>query len=73
MLSDYEVCLTQYQCSLQNFAIGGYILECTEYLHHNLMCFVIQVIILVALVFYNLKSTTKWGTMGVVLDNREAH
>ena len=37
------------QCSLQDFAIGGYILECTKYLHYNLMCFVIQVIILVAL------------------------
>ena len=34
---------------------GGYILEYTEYLRHNLMCFVIQVIIkfLVALVVYN--------------------
>ena len=41
------------QCSLQDFAIGGYILECTEYLHHNLMRFVNQVIILVALVVYN--------------------
>ena len=29
------------------------ILECTEYLCHNLMCSVIQVIILVALVVYN--------------------
>ena len=44
---------TYMQCSLQDFAMGGYILECTEYLHHNLMCFVIQVIILVALVVHN--------------------
>ena len=47
--------------------MGGTFLECTEYLRHNLMCFIIQVIILVALVVY--KSTRKGGTMGVVLDN----
>ena len=45
--------MTLDQCSLQDFVIGGYILECIEHLHHNLMCFVIQVIILVALVVYN--------------------
>ena len=37
---------------VQDFARWGYILECIEYLRHNLMCFVIQVIILVALVVY---------------------
>ena len=41
------------QCSLQDFAIGGYILECAEYLCHNLTCFVVKIIILVALVVYN--------------------
>ena len=54
--------------------IGGYILKYTEYLRHNLMYFVIKVIILVALVVNNhLKSTRKGGTMSVVLDNRRAH
>ena len=47
------VCVCVCPCSLQDFAIGGYILECTEYLRHNLICFVIQVIILVLLVVYN--------------------
>ena len=53
MFSEYLTGCSFTQCSLQDFAIGGYILECTEYLHHNLMCFVIQVV-LVALVVYNL-------------------
>ena len=36
------------------FCNRGVHLECTEYLRHNLMRFVIQVIILVALVVYDL-------------------
>ena len=33
---------------------GGYILECTKYLCHNFMCFVIQVIILVPLIWWSI-------------------
>ena len=33
--------------------MGGTFWNATEYLHHNLMCFVIHIIILVALVVYN--------------------
>ena len=33
------------QCSLQEFVIEGCILEYIDYLHHNLMCFVIRVYI----------------------------
>ena len=51
------------QCPLQD-AIGGYILECTEYLHHILMCFVIQV-----MSFPGQNLPRRGGTMGVALDN----
>ena len=33
--SIHKLCLSKMQCSLQDFAIVGYVLECNNYLHHN--------------------------------------
>ena len=67
------------QCSLQDFAIGGYILEYMyiEYLRHNLVYFGIWVYIYWSISCFgdqkSLKIYQNGGTVGVVVPNRGGH